>query len=227
MNSIIKIKDLSFTYDKDNFIFRNLNVEFASGKCYGIFGKSGSGKSTLLSLLAGLETTKYGNIYYKNNDLSKVNLDKYRCNDIGIIFQSYNLLPQLTAIENVTLAMDISKIKLSNKDKKEKAIKLLNKVDIPEEKMNRKILQLSGGEQQRVAIARALSYNSKIILADEPTGNLDPEMEEEIIDILLNLAHQENKCVIIISHSKNIQQKVDTVYYLSNGKLKKEGENTI
>jgi len=152
-----------------------------------------------------------------------MNLDKYRCNEIGIIFQAYNLLPQLTAIENVILSMDISNLKV--KDRKKKAQTLLKKVGLSEELMNRRVLQLSGGEQQRVAIARALSYDSDIILADEPTGNLDPKMEDEIIDLLLDIAHKDNKCVIIISHSKDVKEKCDVIYHLVNGRLQTKREN--
>lgn len=216
-NVILKVEELSFTYDKEKFVLKDLNMEFERGLVYGIFGRSGAGKSTLLSLLAGLETSKYGHIYYKDKDLFKMNLDQYRCNEIGIIFQAYNLLPQLTAMENVILSMDISHLKI--KDKERKAKKLLEKVGLNSDLFNRRILQLSGGEQQRVAIARALSYDSEIILADEPTGNLDPEMEDEIIDLLVDIAHKENKCVIIISHSKDVKNKVDQVFHLVNGKL--------
>lgn len=214
---ILRVENLSFTYDRETFVLRDINMSFESGVCYGIFGKSGAGKSTLLSLLAGLDVSKYGHIYYKNRDLFQMNLDQYRCNEIGIIFQSYNLLPQLTAIENVILSMDISNLKVKDREKKAKS--LLKKVGLNEEKMNRRILQLSGGEQQRVAIARALSYDSEVILADEPTGNLDPEMESEIINLLINLAHKDKKCVIIISHSLNIKNSVDKSLSLANGKL--------
>lgn len=218
MNSILRVEKLSFTYDKKKFVLKDINMEFTSGVLYDIFGKSGAGKSTLLSLLAGLETTTYGNIYYKDQPLNKMNLDKYRCNEIGIIFQAYNLLPQLSAIENVILSMDISNLKVNDREKKAKA--LLKKVGLSDELINRRVLQLSGGEQQRVAIARALSYDSDIILADEPTGNLDPDMEEEIINLLSDIAHKDNKCVIIISHSKEVKEKSDVVYHLIDGKLK-------
>lgn len=217
MNILLKVEDLSFTYNKEKFVLKDINMEFLAGKVYVIFGKSGAGKSTLLSLLAGLETSKYGHIYYKDQDLFKMNLDKYRCNEIGIIFQAYNLLPQLSAIENVILSMDISNLKVT--DRKKKARSLLKKVGIRDELMDRRVLQLSGGEQQRVAIARALSYDSEIILADEPTGNLDPEMEDEIMDLLVNIAHKEKKCVIIISHSKEVRKKADQSYHLVNGKI--------
>ena len=218
MENILKVDNVSFTYDKNKFVLKDVNMNFSSGTLYGIFGRSGAGKSTLLSLLAGLEVTPYGNIYYKCKSLNSMNLDKYRCNEIGIIFQAYNLLPQLSAIENVILSMDISNLKV--KDKEKKAKELLKKVGLNDELINRRILQLSGGEQQRVAIARALSYDSEIILADEPTGNLDPEMEDEIIELLKNIAHKDNKCVIVISHSNKVKEASDVYYHLVNGKLK-------
>ena len=145
-----------------------------------------------------------------------MDLDKYRNTNIGIIFQSYNLLPHLTALENVILSMDISNIK--NINKKEKSLELLKKVGLNEEKANRRVLKLSGGEQQRVAIARSLSYNPELILADEPTGNLDLETESEIIEIFENLAKNENKCIIIVTHSTNVAKKTDEVYELNKFK---------
>ena len=215
--SILKVEDVSFTYDGNKLVLKNINMEFNKGKIYGVFGKSGAGKTTLLSLMAGLETSTSGKILYKDQDLAKTNRDKYRSNEIGVIFQSYNLLPHLTALENVILSMDISNLKV--KDRKKKALQLLRKVGLDESKANRRILQLSGGEQQRVSIARAISYDSKIILADEPTGNLDKETEEDIIGLLAKIAHEEDKCVIIISHSTEVKKSTDILYYLVNGKL--------
>lgn len=215
---ILEVKNLNFTYDGNKFVLKDINMEFVNGKIYGIYGKSGAGKSTLLSLLAGLEKTKNGEILYDGKDIDYISREKYRSSAVGIIFQSYNLLPQYTALENVILSMNISGI--NEKDKKGKALKLLESVGIDETKANRRVLQLSGGEQQRVSIARALSYDSKIILADEPTGNLDFDNEIEIIEILKKLAHQDNKCVIIVSHSQNVKKHVDELYYLEKGKLK-------
>lgn len=215
--SIIKVDDVSFSYDNEKYILKNINMEFEQGKVYGVFGKSGAGKTTLLSLIAGLEVTNQGTITYKNANIAKINRDRYRCNEIGVIFQSYNLLPHLTAVENVILSMDISNLKV--KDREGKAYELLKKVGLDTSKANRKILQLSGGEQQRVSIARALSYDSDVILADEPTGNLDKETEIEIIDLLSALAHDDNKCVIIVAHSSKVKESVDILYYLINGKL--------
>lgn len=212
---ILELKDVCYKYDdaeKDDYVLKNVNYSFDLGKTYAIKGKSGSGKTTLLSLISGLEKCKDGKIIYDGKDLSKLDLDKYRSNSIGIVFQSYNLLPHLTAIENIVLSMDISKLKI--KDKNKEAIKLLAKVGLSEKQGKRRVLKLSGGEQQRVAIARSLSYNPSIILADEPTGNLDEQTENDIIKILIDLARNENKCIIIVTHSVNVSKKVDMTYEL-------------
>ena len=170
------------------------------------------GKTTLLSLITGLEKCTEGQILYDGKTLKKMNLDRYRNTDIGIVFQSYNLLPRLTAIENIIVSMEISKVKVKNK--KQKALELMKSVGLSEEHAKRKILKLSGGEQQRIAIARSLSYNPKIIIADEPTGNLDKDTETEILKIFKHLAKDENKCVIIVTHSQNVCDSVDVVYEL-------------
>ena len=213
--SLLKLENVSYRYSdalKDDYVFKNINYEFNEGKVYAIKGKSGSGKTTLLSLLSGLETNYEGNITYNGKDLKKQDLDKYRSNDIGIIFQSYNLLPHLTAMENIILSMDISNVDVT--DKSEKAIELMKSVGLKESQKDRRVLKLSGGEQQRVAIARSLSYNPRMILADEPTGNLDKETENEILKIFKNLAKRKNKCVIIVTHSENVCQNVDVIFDL-------------
>ena len=212
---ILKLEDVGYRYKdapKDSYVFKNINFEFEEGKMYAIKGKSGSGKTTLLSLITGLEKCTEGQILYDEKTLKKMNLDRYRNTDIGIVFQSYNLLPRLTAIENIMVSMEISKVKVKNK--KQKALGLMKSVGLSEEHAKRKILKLSGGEQQRIAIARSLSYNPKIIIADEPTGNLDKDTESEILKIFKHLAKDENKCVIIVTHSQNVCNEVDTVYEL-------------
>lgn len=217
MKSILKTTNLSFSYDKIHPVLQDINLEFSKGVVYGIFGKSGAGKSTLLSLLAGLEKIEAGCIFYQDKDLARCNLDYYRSHDIGIVFQAYNLLSQLTAIENVVLSIELNHPKEKNKEEKAKA--LLKKVGIREDLMKHKILKLSGGEQQRVAIARALSYDADVILADEPTGNLDSDTEDDIINLFLDIAHKEDKCVIIISHSREVKKHVDICYHLVHGKI--------
>ena len=219
MKEILKVNNVSYRYNdaaKDDYVLKDINLSFELGKSYAIKGKSGSGKTTLLSLISGLEKKYDGEILYDGNKLSKMNLDKYRNKDIGIVFQSYNLLPQFTAEENIILSMDISNLK--NINKKEKAKQLMEEVGLDKSLAKRRVLKLSGGEQQRIAIARSLSYNPKIIIADEPTGNLDGETENEILNIFDKLAHEENKCVIIVTHSQNVCNKVDQVYELKKSK---------
>ena len=216
---ILKMDKVSYRYadaPKGIYVFNDLDYKFEIGKMYAIQGKSGSGKTTLLSLISGLEKKYEGKIYFDDKDLSKINLDKYRNSHIGIVFQSYNLLPHLTASENIILSMDINGLKKVNK--KERALELLKSVGLGKKHENRRVLKLSGGEQQRVAIARSLSYNPQIIIADEPTGNLDKETENEILKIFSDLAHKENKCVIIVTHSDNVCKSCDEVYSLKSKK---------
>ena len=212
---ILKLESVGYRYKdapKDSYVFKNINYEFDQGKMYAIKGKSGSGKTTLLSLITGLEKCTEGNVLYNGKELKKMNLDTYRNTDIGIVFQSYNLLPSLTAVENIILSMDVSKVKI--KSKKQKALELMRSVGLSDEQAKRKILKLSGGEQQRIAIARSLSYNPKIIIADEPTGNLDKDTENDILNIFEHLAKEENKCIIIVTHSQNVCNKADIVFEL-------------
>jgi len=225
MKEILKLENVGYRYsdaDANDFVLKNINFDFESGKVYAIKGKSGSGKTTLLSLISGLERCSEGKILFKEEDLSNIDLDYYRSNHIGIVFQSYNLLPHLTASENIILSMDISKVEVD--DKRAKAIKLMESVGLPASYADKRILRLSGGEQQRVAIARSLSYNPHIIIADEPTGNLDKETENEIFDILKNLAEKENKCIIIVTHSDNLAKRSDIVYELKNKSKKKKDD---
>lgn len=213
--NVLELYNVSYRYKdakKDDYVFEHLDYKFKEGMIYAIKGKSGSGKTTLLSLISGLEKNYEGDILYDGKSLKSYNLDLYRSKDIGIIFQSYNLLPHLTASENIILSMDISKMKI--KDKKKHTIDLMKQVGLEENQADRRVLKLSGGEQQRVAIARSLSYGPKVILADEPTGNLDNETENEILKIFIDLAHKQNKCVIIVTHSKNVCDKVDKVFEL-------------
>lgn len=211
--SILAIENLSYSYDKgETPVLKDINFEFEKGKIYAIVGRSGAGKTTLLSLISGLRKSTEGKILYDGKDISGLDREKYRSQNIGVIFQDFNLLPHLTALENVILSMDIAGMKIA--DKKEYALQMLKKVELNEEKANRRILKLSGGEQQRVAIARALSYDPEIIIADEPTGNLDEETENGIIKILKSLAYDDGKCVIIVTHSPNISKNVDVVFTL-------------
>ena len=209
--SVLKLENISFTYDKKP-IFKNLNLQFEKGKVYAIVGKSGTGKTTLLSVLSGLAAPTSGNVYYKGQDVEKMNKYDFRSKYVGVVFQSFNLLTKFTAFETVSLSMDIANFNVN--DKKQYVYDLLESVGLDREQANSRILKLSGGQQQRVAIARALSYQPEVILADEPTGNLDGETEAEIIKILRDLANQ-GKCVIIVTHTPAVAKAADHIYDLS------------
>ncbi|MDR0959707.1 MAG: ABC transporter ATP-binding protein [Propionibacteriaceae bacterium] len=222
--NILNLENVSYTYDERTNVLNNIDWSFETGKLYGIVGRSGAGKTTLLSLLAGLATPTGGVVDYAGKDLSKMNRYDYRAQNAGVIFQSFNLLPHLSAVENVELAMAASGKRFS--EPRKRALDLLNQVGLDEELANRRILKLSGGEQQRVAIARALAIDPQIILADEPTGNLDLETEDDIMSILTKLAHDLDKCVIVVTHSPDVAGKVDQIYELtalrsSTGKKKR------
>jgi len=211
--SVLQLNNVGYTYDGKKKVLDNINYDFEKGKVYAIVGKSGAGKTTLLSLLSGLTTPSSGDILFNGKSIKKTDRYKYRSRDVGVVFQSFNLLPHMTAIENVVLSMDVSNKKIKNK--KQHAITLFEKVALGEEHAKRRILKLSGGEQQRVAIARALSYDPDIILADEPTGNLDLSTQEEVINIFKRLADEEEKCVIIVTHSPDVANMVDEIYQLA------------
>ena len=216
--SILTLSKVAYRYDGTNKdVLKNVNATFDKGKVYAIVGKSGSGKSTLLSLIAGLDVCSGGSISYNQQDLRKLDRDEYRAKSIGVIFQAYNLITNATAVENIVLSMNISGSKAPNK--KEFAYELLEKVGIDRETANRKILKLSGGEQQRVGIARALSSNPDILVADEPTGNLDDATETEVLNILTGLVREEDKCVIIVTHSKKVASVADEMWSMKNGCL--------
>ncbi len=211
--SVLSIQDVSFAYDRRTPVIRNLSLEFDKGRSYAIIGRSGAGKTTLLSMMSGLLKPVRGQILYNDQDISKIDQYVYRSRDVGVVFQSYNLLPKLTALENVILSMDIARVR--HVRKKETAKALLTRVGLTEMEMNRRVLLLSGGQQQRVAIARALSYSPNVILADEPTGNLDVFTTDEIMTTLNELAHKDEKCVIVVTHSPQVAEMTDIVYDLS------------
>lgn len=215
--TILETKDLTFTYpdgDSRKIILNDVNVGFEIGKFYTILGPSGSGKTTFLSLVAALDTPEKGEILLNGENIGKIGLEKFRRDHIGIIFQSYNLIPYMNALENVMVAMSITDNKIDG-DLKQNALRVLESVGIDGTKATRRINRLSGGEQQRVAIARAISTNVEIIVADEPTGNLDGKTSETIIEIFKELAHKQKKCVIMVTHSEKIAQQSDVILKLN------------
>lgn len=215
---VLALNNVTYQYEGNKKkVLKQISMEFEPGKLYVIMGKSGAGKSTLLSLISGLDLPTEGDVRFQGKSLKQMDRDVYRAKSIGVIFQGYNLLTNATALENIVLSMNISGSKV--KEKKRFALQLLAQVGIDEETANRKVLKLSGGEQQRVGIARALSHNPQIIIADEPTGNLDGDTEENIMGILQRLAQDENKCVIVVTHSKQVSKYADELWGLNQGNL--------
>ena len=218
----IKVENISHYYQdgiKRKKVLNDISCEFESGKFYAILGESGSGKTTLLSLLSGFDTVIEGNIYFNDKTIKEIGYNNYRLNNVNIIFQSYNLIPYMTAVENIITSMDIMKLKLD--DKRKEALRLLNELKIDNLSADRSVLKLSGGEQQRVAIARSLVGDVPFIMADEPTGNLDEETEEKIIEIFKKLV-KNGKGVIVVTHSKKVAESADIIYYIKNGNIIKK-----
>ncbi|MBR5277938.1 MAG: ABC transporter ATP-binding protein [Clostridia bacterium] len=209
--SVLSLQNISYSYGRTP-VLKDISYEFEKGKMYCIIGKSGAGKTTLLSLLSGLAKPTAGDIIYDGKNVAKIDKYTFRSRYIGVVFQSFNLITKYTALENVVLSMDVSGAKIKNK--KQKALELLESVGLDEDEANRRVLKLSGGQQQRVAIARALSYDPDIILADEPTGNLDRDTQKEIMDIFRDLTDQ-GKCVILVSHSPDVASMCDERYELT------------
>ena len=205
-DTVVALNTLSFTVNDGEFV--------------SIVGKSGAGKSTLLGVLGALDTPTSGSIEIGDTDIAKLSdhkLISYRNTSIGFVFQNYNLIPNLTAVENVMLPMEFAHV--PPKERRERAVQLLEEVGIVDGREQRKPGKLSGGEQQRVSIARALANKPKLILADEPTGNLDSENGKMIFDLLHKLSRSENTTVVVVTHDLDIAGKTDRTFTLSDGKL--------
>jgi putative ABC transport system ATP-binding protein len=216
--STLKLEEVSYQYKNgDRRVVNNVSCMFGSGKVSSVIGPSGSGKTTLLSLMAGLDQPTEGRILLDREELANMDLDQYRRERVAMVFQSFHLFPLLTMLENVCFPMELNGI--SKKDAKAKARELLASVGIGVEKHRRYPSNLSGGEQQRVAIARSLASGARVILADEPTGNLDKANGENVIEILRQLAHQQRYCVVVVTHNLEIVERSDKVWSMSDGVL--------
>lgn len=205
--SIMEIRNIRYSYDDKRNVLKSVNAELEAGKMYAILGSSGCGKTTLLSLLGGLDSPQSGQILYNGEDIEKTGLGAHRKNHVAFIFQSYNLIDYLTPRENVALTSKVT------------PMPILERMGLTEEESRRNVLKLSGGQQQRVAIARALASDASIILADEPTGNLDEDTAVDITNILKECAHQMGKCVIIVTHSNDLAKQADVIFRLKKGEL--------
>ena len=216
--SELVIENVSYRYkNADRLALNNVSCAFKPGQVTAVVGPSGSGKTTLLSIMAGLDRPERGQVLLNGNDLAGMDLDAYRRQDVSVIFQAFQLFPLLTVMENVCYPMELNEVAL--KDAKERARTLLASVGIQDEKHRRFPAYLSGGEQQRVAIARSLATGAGILLADEPTGNLDGENSRNVVEILSRLAHEEGYCVIIVTHDLAIAEASDKVYHMADGIL--------
>ena len=204
---VLEIQDLKYSYDNKKNVLNGINAQVELGKIYVILGTSGCGKTTLLSLLGGLDSASKGKILFNGKDIAEKGLENHRRNHVSFIFQAYNLIDYMTPLENV---------KLTSKLPPEP---ILEKMGLTKEEMKRNVLQLSGGQQQRVAIARALASEAPIILADEPTGNLDEDTAMSIMRILEESVHHLNKCAIIVTHSNEVAKRADVVFQLKRGTL--------
>jgi ABC-type lipoprotein export system ATPase subunit len=212
------LKNVSYQYKHgDRKVVDAVNCRFQGGKLYAVVGPSGSGKTTLLSLLAGLDRPTQGHIYLNRAPLDNLDLDQYRRERVSMIFQAFHLFPLLTALENVCFPMQLNGV--SKKKILKRGKYLLASVGITEDKYKRYPSNLSGGEQQRVAIARSLASGARVLLADEPTGNLDKGNGDKLIGILGHLAHEQRYCIIIVSHDLSIAERSDKVWYMSDGVL--------
>lgn len=205
--SILEARNIKYSYDGNKAVLRNVSIGFEVGKIYAIIGPSGCGKTTLLSLLGGLDNPTDGQVLFQEKDIDKKGLAWHRKNNVAFIFQSYNLIDYMTPAENVALTSKLP------------PLPILERLGLTKEESKRNVLKLSGGQQQRVAIARALASDAKVILADEPTGNLDEDTAAGITAILKECAHQMNKCVIIVTHSNDLAKQADVVLRLKNGEV--------
>ncbi|RKJ50853.1 ABC transporter ATP-binding protein [bacterium 1XD42-1] len=205
---ILELKNVSYAYEKGKAVLQNVSGSLETGKMYAILGPSGSGKTTLLSLLGGLDVPTQGSVLFDGEDIAAKGLEHHRRNHISLIFQSYNLIDYMTPVENVQLTAKLD------------ATPILERLGLEQDEITRNVLKLSGGQQQRVAIARALASDAPVILADEPTGNLDADTAEEITAILKESAHAFGKCVVVVTHSGEVAKQADVVLEIKRGHLK-------
>lgn len=218
--TVLNIENLTYYYNHpEDYLFQDVTETFEAGIMYSILGQSGSGKTTLLSLLAGLDMPKSGQIKLNGDEIKANQFTNYRKNIVSTIFQAYNLLTYMSAFENVKTALRISKVSFDNE--KQSIIDSLEKVGLTEDLIYKPVSKLSGGQQQRVAIARALVLNHDIIIADEPTGNLDENTTRQIVELFKKIAHEDHKLVIIVTHETEVAQNSDVVYQLKNKKFTK------
>ena len=224
----IKVESVSYSYQNKYQTVeavKEVTCTFETGKMYVITGESGSGKSTFLSLLAGLDIPKNGTITVDGEDLSRIDRDAYRREKVAVIYQAFHLFPLLTALENVMYPLEIQG--MARKEARERAKEYLKEVGIDEKKFGKYPRMMSGGEQQRTAVARAMASGGRILLADEPTGNLDTENEEKIVELLISLAHDRDFTVIMVTHNRQIAERADVRLVMKDGRMQVLSERDV
>lgn len=224
----IKVESVSYSYQNKYQTVeavKEVTCTFETGKMYVITGESGSGKSTFLSLLAGLDIPKNGTIIVDGEDLSRIDRDAYRREKVAVIYQAFHLFPLLTALENVMYPLEIQGV--ARKEARERAEEYLKEVGIDEKKFGKYPRMMSGGEQQRTAVARAMASGGRILLADEPTGNLDTENEEKIVELLISLAHDRDFTVIMVTHNRQIAERADVRLVMKDGRMQVLSERDV
>ncbi|MDO4273222.1 MAG: ABC transporter ATP-binding protein [Eubacteriales bacterium] len=205
--NILEVKGVEYAYENKRKILKGIDAQLEQGKMYAILGPSGCGKTTLLSLLGGLDAPSRGKILFEGQDIAETGLAEHRRHHISFVFQGYNLIDYLTPAENVALTSSLP------------PLPVLERLGLTKEESKRNVLKLSGGQQQRVAIARALASEAPIILADEPTGNLDEDTAQDITKILKASAHEQGKCVVMVTHSNELANQADVIFWLKKGEL--------
>lgn len=222
----LQFTGVSHTYQsrrRRTTVLQQINLSFERGTFYTVLGPSGSGKTTLLSLASGLDSPTKGTIRFDGQDLAQLGLGRYRNQHAATVFQQYNLLTYMTALQNVVTAMEITGTRPATGRRKAHALDLLAKVGLDPDMAHSNVLRLSGGQQQRVAIARALACDVDVLFADEPTGNLDEDTADGVIGIFQQLAHAQNKCVIVVTHSQTLAARSDQILTLRKGKVTVSG----
>ena len=205
--NIMELHNVGYAYDSKKKVLKGINAQMEQGKMYAILGPSGCGKTTLLSLIGGLDSPNSGQIFFGEQDIAQTGLADHRRNHVSFVFQAYNLIDYLTPAENVSLTSNLP------------PLPILERLGLTKEEAKRNVLKLSGGQQQLVAIARALASEAPVILADEPTGNLDEDTAQDITEILKASAHEQGKCVVIVTHSNELAKQADVIFRLKKGEL--------
>ena len=217
---ILELKDVRYSYSPEKVVLRGVNCVFECGTLYALVGKSGAGKSTLLSLMAGLDLPESGQVLFDGTPTGDMDLDEYRRRKAAVIYQDFALVPMLTALENIEYPMELCHV--DAKEARQQALELARRVSLPDELLDRYPTHISGGEQQRVAIARAFMTRPSLLLADEPTGNLDSKTGEKVIELLFELNRKHGTTLVVVTHDHQLAERCQRQVVMTAGRLERE-----